>query len=81
MFNAIRETVKTLQLLHNNGYDPDIMVGTYSLRASGAMALKLLMGYKDSDIRKFGHWTSDTCQEIYIHSQIGQLSSDGVAQK
>ena len=76
MVTAIRETVKMLQL-HNNGYDPD-MVGAHSLRAGGAMALKL-MGYKDSDIRKFGRWTSDTWQ-MYIHSQIGQLS-DGVAQK
>ncbi len=76
MVTAICETVKMLKL-HNNGYDPD-MVGAHSLRAGGAMALKL-MGYKDSDIRKFGRWTSDTWQ-MYIHSQIGQLS-DGVAQK
>ena len=32
------------------------------------MALKI-MGYKDSTIRKFGRWASDTWQ-IYIHSQI-----------
>ena len=52
------------------------MIGVHSLRSGGSMALKI-MGYKDSTIRKFGHWTSDTCQ-IYIHSQIAKLS-EGVA--
>ena len=28
-----------------------------------------IMGYKDSTIRKFSRWTSDTWQ-MYIHSQI-----------
>ena len=76
MVHAIRESVKALNL-QENGYDPD-MVGAHSLRAGGAMALKL-MGYNDSDIQKFGRWTSNTWQ-MYIHSQIGKLS-DGVAAK
>lgn len=45
----------------------------HSLRAGGGamMALKLT-GYNDSDIQKFGRWTSNTWQ-MYIHSQIGKL--------
>ena len=56
--------------------DPDL-VGSHSLRAGGAMALKLL-NYADSTIRKLGRWTSDSWQE-YIHSQIDRLH-EGVAQ-
>ncbi len=79
MVNAIQDSVKTLNLVQENGqYDPD-MVGALSLQAGGAMALKL-MGYQDSDIQKFGRWTSNTTWQMYIHSQIGQLS-DGVANK
>ena len=54
------------------------MIGAHSLRAGGAMALKI-MGETDSTIRKFGRWTSDTWM-MYIHSQISQLYK-GVAQK
>jgi hypothetical protein len=63
--------------LQERGIDPD-MIGAHSLRAGGAMALKI-MGYADSTIRKFGRWTSDTWQ-MYIHSQISKLY-EGVAQK
>ncbi len=76
MVQAILESVKTLNL-QENGYDPD-MVGAHSLQAGGAMALKL-KGYNNSDIQKFGRWTSNTWQ-MYIHSQIGKLSN-GVAAK
>jgi hypothetical protein len=73
---AVRTAAKALNL-QKQGIDPDI-IGAHSLRAGGAMALKL-MGYKDSTIRKFGRWTSDTWQ-MYIHSQISKLY-EGVAHK
>eukprot|EP00979_Chaetoceros_neogracilis_P012298 scaffold3199_cov232-Chaetoceros_neogracile.AAC.1 len=72
---AVRAAAKALKL-HDRGIDPD-MIGAHSLRAGGAMALKI-MGYKDSTIRKFGRWTSDTWM-MYIHSQISKLY-EGVAQ-
>ena len=73
---AVRAASKALKL-HEAGIDPD-MIGAHSLRAGGAMALKI-MGYSDSTIQKFGRWTSDTWQ-MYIHSQISKLY-EGVAQK
>jgi len=51
-------------------------IAAHSLRASGAMALRLA-GYNDGIIKKFGRWRSDTFL-TYIHSQIGALSR-GVA--
>ena len=54
------------------------MIGEDLLQAGGAVVLKT-MGYKDSNIRHFGRWTSDTWQ-IYNHNQISKLS-EGVAQK
>ena len=74
--SAVRMASKALKL-HERGIDPD-MIGAHSLRAGGAMALKI-MGYKDSTIRAFGRWTSDTWL-MYIHSQISKLH-EGVAQK
>ncbi len=76
MVALIRFAAKSLKL-QEQGIDPDL-IGAHSLRAGGAMALKL-WGYKDSTIRKFGRWSSDTWQ-MYIHSQIEHLY-DGVAQK
>ena len=73
---AVRTAAKALNL-QDKGIDPDL-IGAHSLRAGGAMALKI-MGYNDSTIRKFGRWTSDTWQ-MYIHSQISKLY-EGVAQK
>jgi len=73
---AVHTAAKSLNL-QDKGIDPDL-IGTHSLRAGGAMALKI-MGYNDSTIRKFGRWTSDTWQ-MYIHSQISKLY-EGVAQK
>ena len=49
-------------------------VGSHSLRASGAMALKL-NGKADSLIMKLGRWTSNTFL-TYIHSQIGALTAN-----
>ena len=73
---AVRSAAKSLNLQHK-GIDPDL-IGAHSLRAGGAMALKI-MGYSDSTIRKFGRWASDTWQ-MYIHSQISKLY-EGVAAK
>ena len=53
--------------------DPDL-IGAHSLRAGGAMALKL-HGYDDTTIMKMGRWTSLTFLQ-YIHSQIAHLSAD-----
>jgi hypothetical protein len=59
------------------GYDLK-RVSTHSLRASGAMALKL-QGVDDSLIMKIGRWTGLTFL-TYIHSQIGALNA-GLAQR
>jgi hypothetical protein len=58
--------------LQTQGYDI-ARVGTHSLRASGAMALKL-QGISDSLIMKIGRWTGLTFL-TYIHSQIGALNT------
>ena len=76
MVQAVRMAAKSLKL-QDRGIDPD-MIGSHSLRAGGAMALKIT-GESDSSIRKFGRWTSDTWM-MYIHSQISQLYK-GVAHK
>ena len=57
--------------------DPDLL-GSHSLRAGGAMALKL-QNYDDTTIMKMGRWTSLTFLQ-YIHSQIAHLSK-GVSKK
>jgi hypothetical protein len=59
------------------GYDLQ-RVGSHSLRASGAMALKL-QGIDDSLIMKIGRWTGLTFL-TYIHAQIGALNT-GLAQR
>jgi hypothetical protein len=46
-------------------------IGTHSLRAPGAMALKL-QGVSDSTIMKIGRWTGLTFL-TYIHTQTGAL--------
>ena len=68
----IRLAAKTLQL-DKAGIDPDL-IAAHSLRAGGAMALKL-HGYNDTTIMKMGRWTSLTFLQ-YIHSQIAHLSKD-----
>eukprot|EP00957_Ditylum_brightwellii_P032217 2442305-Ditylum_brightwellii.AAC.1 len=72
MIGIIRNAVKTLGL-HKNGIDPDL-IGVHSLRAGGAMALKL-SGKSDTTIMKHGRWSSLTLL-MYIHNQIGHLSKD-----
>ena len=73
---AIRTAAKTLNL-RDQGIDPDLL-GTHSLRAGGAMALKL-QGFADTIIMKLGRWTSLTFLQ-YIHNQIAHLSA-GVSKK
>ena len=72
IINMTRAMVKQLDL-HKQGIDPDL-VGAHSLRAGGAMALKL-HGYNDTTIMKMGRWTSLTFL-MYIHTQIAHLSKD-----
>ena len=72
LIKAIRASVRALKL-HEAGIDPDI-VGVHSLRAGGAMALKL-HGESDTTIMKHGRWSGLTFLQ-YIHNQIGHLSKD-----
>ena len=72
IIQAVRASVKDLNL-HEQGIDPDL-VAAHSLRAGGAMALKL-HGYDDTTIMKMGRWTSLTFL-MYIHTQIAHLSKD-----
>jgi hypothetical protein len=58
-------------LVLHAGYSLD-RIGTHTLCASGAMALKL-NGYSVEDIMKIGRWTSTTFL-TYIHSQIAALN-------
>jgi hypothetical protein len=59
------------------GYKLD-RIGAHSLRASGAMALRL-NNYSGDEIMKIGRWRCTTFL-TYIHSQIGALNA-GVATK
>ena len=52
------------------------LLGSHSLRAGGAMALKL-QNYADTTIQKLGRWSSTTWLQ-YIHTQIAHLAK-GVA--
>ena len=61
----------TYDCLMAKGYTVD-RVSSHSLRAGGAMAMKL-SGATDSTIMRIGRWTSLTYL-TYIHSQIGVLS-------
>ena len=72
MVAGVRTTVTKLQL-NTQGIDPDL-VGAHSLRAGGAMALKL-HGYDDMTIMKMRWWTSLTFLQ-YIHNQIAHLAKD-----
>ena len=67
---AIRRAVIALRL-EKNGILPS-RVGTHSLRAGGAMALKFAGADRD-DIKKMGRWSSDTFL-VYIHDQIAEYS-------
>ena len=59
--------------LDKAGINLDLM-GIHSLRAGGAMALKL-HGKLDTTIMKMGQWSSLTFL-VCIHNQIGHLSKD-----
>ena len=64
-----------LDNLEAKGYHPS-RIGSHSLRAGGAVALKLA-GYDDTTICKMGRWSSNTFL-IYIRGQIANLTA-GVA--
>ena len=72
IIHAVRTATKLLNL-QDQGIDPDL-VGAHSLRAGGAMALKL-HGFDDTTIMKMGRWTSLTFLQ-YIHTQIAHLATD-----
>ena len=72
MVAQVRQVGAKLKL-HEQAIDPDL-IGAHSLRAGGAMALKL-HGYNDTTIMKMGRWTSLTFLQ-YIHNQISHLSKD-----
>ena len=72
MMKGIRNAAKSLQM-HKQGIDIDL-IGVHSLRAGGAMALKL-QGESDTTIMKMGRWTSLTFLQ-YIHNQIAHLNKD-----
>jgi hypothetical protein len=68
---AVRESVILAGLL-NSGYNPT-RVSAHSLRASGAMALRLNDVGEDL-IKKLGRWSSSTWL-TYIHAQISSLTA------
>jgi hypothetical protein len=68
----VRASARQLNL-KDHGIDHDL-IGAHSLRAGGAMALKL-HGFDDTTIMKHGRWTSLTFL-AYIHNQIAHLSKD-----
>ena len=72
LLTQLRQTVIKLNLA-STGIDPDL-IGVHSLRAGGAMALKL-HGIDDSTIMKIGRWTSMTFL-MYIHNQIAHISKN-----
>jgi hypothetical protein len=74
--NLVRHAAVATNLM-DQGYSLQ-RIGTHSLRASGAMALKL-QGAADSTIMKIGRWTGTTFL-TYIHSQIGAINA-GLATK
>jgi hypothetical protein len=68
---AVREAARATGL-YSQGYTSN-RIGSHSLRASGAMALKL-NGEDEATIMKVGRWSSKTFL-TYIHEQIGALSA------
>jgi hypothetical protein len=73
---TVREAARITNLT-DHGYELT-RIGAHSLRASGAMAMKL-NGCDADTIKKAGRWTSSTFL-IYIHSQIAALNA-GLAQR
>ena len=72
IINMVRDTAGELKL-NKQSIDHDL-VGTHSLRAGGAMALKL-HGYDNTTIMKMGRWTSLIYLQ-YTQNQIAHLSKD-----
>jgi hypothetical protein len=72
IISVVRTSAKLLRL-SDQGIDPDL-IGAHSLRAGGAMALRL-HGFDDTTIMKMGRWTSLTFMQ-YIHNQIAHLAED-----
>ena len=72
MLKNIRQAVHDLKL-SCTGINADL-IGVHSLRAGGAMALKL-QGASDTTIMKIGRWTSLTFLQ-YIHNQIAHLNKN-----
>ena len=72
IIKLVREAAIKLNL-SDFAIDPDLL-GSHSLRAGGAVALKL-HGFDDTTIMKMGRWTSLTFLQ-YIHNQIAHLSRD-----
>jgi hypothetical protein len=72
IIQMVRAAAKALKL-DKQGIDPDL-IGAHSLRAGGAMALKL-HGFDNITIMKMGRWTSLTFTQ-YIHNQIAHLAED-----
>jgi integrase len=72
IIQMVRAAAKALHL-DKQGIDPDL-IGAHSLRAGGAMALKL-HGFDNITIMKMGRWTSLTFTQ-YIHNQIAHLAKD-----
>jgi hypothetical protein len=68
---AVKSAARALKL-HLCGFTPDL-VSSHSLRAGGAMAMKLNGEGRDT-IRKQGRWSSDTFL-MYIHEQIAAFST------
>jgi hypothetical protein len=75
MMTAVLRQAAVRLNLHQQGY-PSARIGSHSLRASGAMAMKL-NGESDVTIMKYGRWRSTTWM-TYIHSQISAFAA-GVA--
>jgi hypothetical protein len=73
--NAVKPTVQAAALATgltpDKGYAPE-QIGAHSIRASGAMALKL-NGVDDTLIKALGRWSSDTFQR-YIRPQISNIT-------
>ena len=72
MIYSIRSAIKVLKL-ERKGINPNL-VGVHSLRAGGAMAMKM-NGASDTTIMKQGRWRSLTFLQ-YIHNQIAHLTKD-----
>ena len=73
--DAVRAAIRHSAIacsLESKGYDLS-RIGSHSLRAGGAVMLKL-NGYDSDMIKKLGRWRSDTYLR-YIQSQIANLTA------